>query len=195
MMSYKATPYQFCPICGETLQEARIDNRLRSTCAKCSFIHWGEYSLGVGGVVWHEGKVLLVQRSHDPGKGMWTIPGGYVNQDEPIGDAITREILEETGIYAKPLSLIALRDRPSEKHDIYIIFLMDYIRGTLKAQEDEVSDLGFFALEEYQCLALPSLSLSAIEASKSVIHGLTLNSKVKLIGSSSTLYQIPSKLD
>ncbi len=131
-MTYNSTPYNYCPVCGKTLQKSIIDNQPRSICTECSFIHWGDYSLGVGGVLWREDKVLLVQRRHNPGKGMWTIPGGYVNQDEPIGDAITREILEETGIQTRPLSLIALRDRPGEKHDIYIIFLMDYIGEPFK---------------------------------------------------------------
>lgn len=190
-MSYKPTPYHFCPVCGKALQKSIIDNHLRSTCSECSFVHWGNYSLGVGGVLWHEGKVLLVQRRYNPGKGMWTIPGGYVDQDEPIGDAITREIHEETGIHARPLSLIALRDRPLEKHDVYIIFLMCFIGGTLQAQPEEVSDIGFFTLEECQSLPIPSLTLSALKASKSVGQGLTLNPSVELFGLLSTLYQIP----
>ncbi|MDQ7095250.1 NUDIX hydrolase [Desulfosporosinus sp. PR] len=189
-MPYNSTPYNYCPVCGQTLQETVIDNYLRKTCPVCSFVHWGDYSLGVGGVLWHEGKVLLVQRRHNPGKGMWTIPGGYVNQDEPIGDAVKREIFEETGIRTKPLSLIALHDRPSEKHDAYIIFLMDYLGGTLQGQDEEVSNLGFFTLEECQNLALPSVTLQALKASHSATPGLTLNSKAELLSPLSAIYQI-----
>ncbi len=190
-MSYKATPYNFCPVCGHPLQTSIIDTLPRRTCSECSYVHWGDFSLGVGGLLWHDGKVLLVQRGHNPGKGMWTIPGGYVDQGESIGTAIIREIQEETGIIARPLSVIALRDRPAEKHDTYVIFLMEFMGGNLQAQPEEVSDLGFFTLEECHALPIPALTLSALKASHSASQGLVLNPDVDLIGALSTLYQIP----
>jgi len=188
-MSYNA-PYLFCPICGKPLQKSIIDNHPRSTCSDCSYVNWGNYSLGVGGVLWNNDKVLLVQRGHNPGKGMWTIPGGYVDQGESIGEAIIREIQEETGIKAKPLSIIGFRDCPAEKHDTYIIFLMQFLGGNLQGQLEEVSDLGFFTLKECYALPIPSLTLSALEASRSVSQGLEINSVVKLSSTLSTLYQI-----
>lgn len=190
-MSNYSAPYLFCPLCGKPLQKSIIDDQSRSTCLVCAYVDWGIFSLGVGGVLWHIDKVLLVQRGHNPGKGMWTIPGGYVDQGESIGEAIIREIQEETGIKAKPLSIIALRDRPDEKHDTYIIFLMQFLGGTLQAQPEEVSDLGFFTLEECRSLPIATLTLSALEASHSVSQGLVINSDVKLLGTLSTLYQIP----
>ncbi|MDR3583964.1 MAG: NUDIX hydrolase [Desulfosporosinus sp.] len=189
-MSHYTAPYLFCPACGKPLQNSIIDNHPRSSCPSCPYIHWGNFSLGVGGVLWHNDKVLLVQRGHNPGKGMWTIPGGYVDQGEPIGEAIIREILEETGIKAKPLSIIGLRDLPSERHDTYIIFLMEFLGGTLQAQPGEVSDLGFFSLKECSTLPIPSLTLSALDASHAVSQGLVFNSDVKLSSKLSTLYQI-----
>ncbi|TGE31529.1 NUDIX hydrolase [Desulfosporosinus sp. Sb-LF] len=189
-MSYKTGPYRFCPFCGKPLQESILDDHLRSTCPNCSYIHWGDFSLGVGGVIWHKDKVLLVQRGYNPGKGMWTIPGGYVDHGESIGNAVTREIQEETGIKAKPLSIIALRDQPADKHDAYIIFLMQFLGGNLQSQPEEVSDLGFFSLEECHALPIPSLTLSALQASHSVSQGLVINPDVKLIGTLSELYQI-----
>lgn len=144
-------------------------------------------------MVWHENKVLLVQRAYNPGKGVWTIPGGYVDQNEKIADAITREIREETGIETEPRSIISLRDRPGEKHDTYIVFLLNYRGGTLKADPAEVSNLGFFTLEECRALQpLAKLSLSAIEAARiEATQGFRPKSGVKMIGEHSVLYQIP----
>ena len=191
-MSSSTAPHLFCPLCGKPLQNSIIDDHPRSTCLDCSYVHWGDYSLGVGGVLWYNGKVLLVQRGYNPGKGMWTIPGGYVDQGESIGEAVIREIQEETGIQAKPLSIIALRDQPGEKHDTYVIFLMQFLGGTLQGQPEEVSNLGFFTLDECHSLPIASLTLSALEASHSVSQGLVINSDVKLFGAlSSTLYQVP----
>lgn len=43
-------------------------------------------------------KTLLIQRKHDPFKGMWAIPGGYVLKNETLEDAALRELSEETGV-------------------------------------------------------------------------------------------------
>jgi 8-oxo-dGTP diphosphatase len=47
-------------------------------------------------------KVLLVKRKYPPYQGQWAIPGGYVEQDEPLEAAAARELCEETGIGAAP---------------------------------------------------------------------------------------------
>ena len=182
--------YNYCPQCGKPVEKSLIAGQIRPHCPNCSFVHWGDFSLGVGGVVWRENKVLLVQRAYNPGKGNWAIPGGYVDQREKISDAIVREIREETGIIAEPISIIALRDRPGDKHDAYIVFLLRYIGGDLKAEPAEVSDLGFFTLEECQKLPIAPLSLSVIEASRFGKPGFVQKDGVKMLGDSPILFQV-----
>lgn len=186
------THYNYCPQCGKPLQPTEFSGQLRPHCPDCSFVYWGNFSLGVGGVVWYEGKVLLVQRANNPGKGTWTIPGGYVDQNEKISEAVVREIKEETGLIARPVSLLALRDRPGDKHDTYIVFLLEYQGGVLQADPTEVSDIGFFTLEECQELPIAELSLSIIKASRSTaLKGFVPKTGIKIIGAQSVLYQSP----
>lgn len=49
-------------------------------------------------VIVQSGHVLTVVRGHEPGKGLWALPGGFVNQNERLRDAAIREAIEETGI-------------------------------------------------------------------------------------------------
>lgn len=193
-MPYPIVPYNFCPQCGKPLILKEISKQIYPYCPDCLFVHWGNFSMGVGGVVWHENKVLLVQRANEPGKGNWTIPGGFVDQRESIAEAIVREIREETGIVTDPLSIISLRDRPGEKHDLYVIFLLRYLGGTLKAEQEEVSDIGFFGFEECKALhPLANLSRCAIEASQTQSGGFVPRIGVPLLGEKSALYQPSSR--
>lgn len=68
---------------------------------------------GVGAVIVDEGgeSVLLVRRGREPLKGHWSLPGGLVELGERLFDAVTREVLEETGLVVEPLELIELVDR------------------------------------------------------------------------------------
>jgi 8-oxo-dGTP diphosphatase len=52
--------------------------------------------VGVGVVVVRDGKVLLIQRGRDPGRGLWAVPGGMVDLGETCREAARREAKEET---------------------------------------------------------------------------------------------------
>jgi len=48
-------------------------------------------------------RLLLIERKHDPYAGQWAIPGGFIEMDEELEDAVARELEEETGLTGIPL--------------------------------------------------------------------------------------------
>ena len=52
------------------------------------------------------GRLLLIKRGHEPGKGLWSIPGGRVEPGETDEQAVIREVREETGLAVQPGRLV-----------------------------------------------------------------------------------------
>ncbi len=109
--------------------------------------------LGVGGVVIHEEKVLLVKLTYGPAKGMWLIPGGLVDCGETLQEAVKREIYEETGVLVQPAGIIGVRDMVRTKDhltDLYCILICDVVTlpETLAKDEHEISEVKWMPLDE-----------------------------------------------
>jgi ADP-ribose pyrophosphatase YjhB (NUDIX family) len=59
------------------------------------------------------GRLLLIKRGHEPGKGLWSIPGGRVEAGESDANALVREVREETGLVVTAGRLIGSVRRPA----------------------------------------------------------------------------------
>ena len=67
----------------------------------------------VGAVITDEsGRLLLIQRGHDPGRGLWSIPGGRIEAGESDAEAVIREVAEETGLTVTCGPLLGAVERP-----------------------------------------------------------------------------------
>src|SRR5947209_5416458 len=67
--------------------------------------------VGVGAVIVHQDRVLLIQRGTEPARGVWSIPGGLIEVGEMLHEAVVREVREETGLEVEPVELVELLDR------------------------------------------------------------------------------------
>lgn len=115
--------------------------------------------VGVGGVVIHRNRVLLIRRGGEPLKGEWSIPGGLIEVGEPLADAVRRELKEETGLDIEPLEMIEVFDRIFRRgrRVRYHFVIVDYVcklkGGRLRPASDVLDarwvrreDLGKFHL-------------------------------------------------
>ena len=92
-----------------------------------------------------EGKALFVRHTYGVGKGRILIPGGYLKEDELPSQAASRELLEETGVVAKPRALFSVRAKAGQW---ILVLTMDYIEGTPKSDGCENSEVLLLTPEE-----------------------------------------------
>ncbi|WP_455208614.1 NUDIX hydrolase [Kaarinaea lacus] len=109
--------------------------------------------VGVGAVIIHQERVLLVQRGKAPFQGMWCIPGGKVRYAETLQQAAEREILEETGITiraGKPVYAFDIIDTENNEEPVHYVVIdlqADYLSGDPHARDD-VDDVAWFGKDE-----------------------------------------------
>lgn len=99
--------------------------------------------VGVGAVVFHEGRVLLVKRRTPPSEGLWAIPGGRLHFGETLQEAAEREIREETGISVRagePVFAFDVIERDSSGsirfHYVIVDLEATYVSGKPLAGDD-----------------------------------------------------------
>ena len=88
---------KFCDECGAPVR-LRVppgDNLPRHVCDTCGKIHYHNPLLVVGCVPEHEGRILLCRRAIEPRRGYWTVPAGFMENDETLQQAAQRESREE----------------------------------------------------------------------------------------------------
>lgn len=86
--------------------------------------------IGLGAIVWKDGRVLMVQRGRPPRAGIWSLPGGAQDLGESVADGIRREIAEETGVQIELLGLVEVIDsiqRDADGRIRYHYTIVDYV--------------------------------------------------------------------
>jgi ADP-ribose pyrophosphatase YjhB (NUDIX family) len=88
---------KFCPDCGQPV-EIRVpegDHLPRHVCASCASVHYQNPKIVVGCVPEHGGRILLCRRAIEPRLGYWTIPAGFMENEETMQQGAARESWEE----------------------------------------------------------------------------------------------------
>jgi len=123
--------------------------------------------VGVGAIVVDGDRVLLVKRGHEPLKGEWSLPGGVVELGETLDAALTREVLEETGLDVAVGPVVEVLDRVHrtadgrvEYHFVIIDYLCRALGGSLGFATD-ADDARWVALADLETFR-PSASVAAV---------------------------------
>jgi len=110
----------------------------------------------VGAVITDDkGRLLLIKRGHEPGAGLWSLPGGRIEPGETDAEALVREMREETGLAVEAGHLVGTARRPAQDGDV--IDIRDYaatvIGGTL-TPGDDAADARWVDVAELASLAM-----------------------------------------
>ena len=142
---------RFCPRCA-----APVDTSGRTpVCTGCGRLLHRDPKVGVGVAVTDaDGRLLLVRRGVQPGKGAWALPAGYVDAGEDPRDAAAREVLEETGLVVRCLDVVDVYPGGGGA-SFFIAFTAQVVGGVLFAGDDAL-DARFFGLDALPELAFPS---------------------------------------
>lgn len=113
------------------------------------------YNIGVGGAVVRDGRLLMVRRASRHGRGNWQLPGGFIEPDETIEQAVVREVREEAGVTAEVEAVLGLRSRydPESGNGVYVVLLLRPISGEPAADGHEVDNADYFTLEQIRQLS------------------------------------------
>ena len=128
--------------------------------------------IGVGTVVWHGERVLLVRRATPPREGQWSLPGGAQQLGETVAEAAGREVREEAGIEVEPGETIATIDLIERDDDGRIRYHYTLIDFTAEAESpdltpgDDAADARWFELDELEALGLWSETLRVIHLAR-----------------------------
>lgn len=108
-------------------------------------------STGVGGLVVRGDAVLLVRMTYGPSRGRYMLPGGLVDPGETLDVAIAREVLEETGVTARPVGIIGVRTRyDGPDTDTYVMWQLEHVAGEPHADGRENDDARYLRLDEIE---------------------------------------------
>ncbi len=139
---------KFCSSCG-----ARVGFRIppgdslpRHVCDRCGSVHYQNPKIVVGALPEWEGRILLCRRAIEPRLGKWTLPAGFMENDETTAQGAIRETLEEACARIEIGDLYTLIDVPhfGQVHIVYRARLLDLDFGP----GDESLEVALFGEDE-----------------------------------------------
>ncbi len=154
---------KFCSECASpvSLQIPEGDNRPRYVCIACETIHYHNPKMVVGSIpVWDEDgqiRVLLCKRAIEPRMGYWTLPAGFMENNETTAEAAVRETEEEAGADIEIGDLFSLLN-VAQVHQVHLFYLARLRNLNYKAGVESL-EVAMFAEKDipWDDLAFPTI--------------------------------------
>ena len=137
-----------------------------------------------------QGRLLLIKRGHEPGAGLWSVPGGRVEPGETDAEALVREMREETGLAVQAGPLLGRVRRPAQDgpaaaggqdspaaaggQDSAILDIRDYaatVTGGTLCPGDDAAEARWVAVSELPSLPITEGLVEALTSWGVLRHG------------------------
>lgn len=96
----------------------------------------------------NDGKLLMVRRAKEPGRGLWSIPGGRLEPGEYIAQGVAREVKEETGLDVEVRDLLGILEVPGDTHYVILDHVASYGGDDEPVAGDDVDAVRWVSFEE-----------------------------------------------
>src|SRR5918992_586830 len=104
---------RYCPRCA---QPAEIAYPRSLSCPNCGYgAYYNPKPVAAAIPETQSGEIILLKRAFEPGKGLWTFPGGFVDLGESVEDAARREVMEELEIEVHLGGVLNVYSRPQDR--------------------------------------------------------------------------------
>ena len=152
----------YCSHCGESVN-TRIppgDNRERFVCDACGTVHYQNPNNVAGAILTWQDRVLLCKRAIEPRYGLWTLPAGFMENNESVHQAAARESIEEANAKPGHLSLFGVFSMPYISQ-VYLMFHGKLLSTEISPGEESL-DVGLFTRDQipWDELAFPVVTYS-----------------------------------
>ncbi len=149
---------EFCSNCGSKNRKGWIEGNIRFHCKNCNTIHYENPKPTATLICPKNNSLLLVKRAFEPGKGLWGLPGGFIELNESPQDAAKRELFEETGLSGEFHRFIHFTYHFGTIFgDILLLGLeMKLLKFDKLIPGDDASDANFFKINNLPSIAFES---------------------------------------
>lgn len=151
-MSHPLDIFRHCPVCGK--EGFAINNVKSKRCEGCGFVlYFNAISATVAVIMNEKDEILVARRAKDPAKGTLDLPGGFADSMETAEEAVTREVLEESGLRVTETKyLFSLPNKylysGFEEHTLDMFFLCRVESGDCPVANDDVEELAWMSLDD-----------------------------------------------
>ncbi|MFT6406378.1 MAG: ADP-ribose pyrophosphatase YjhB (NUDIX family) [Marinomonas primoryensis] len=134
------------------------DNRVRAVCPSCEYIDYDNPRIITGTIPLYKGRLLLCRRNIEPRLGFWTLPAGFMENQETTSEGALRETLEESGSIAVCKQAFCMISIP-HINQVHLFYLAELERDDFHTT-DESSEVALFDLDNipWEELAFSSVS-------------------------------------